>query len=62
MTPEAVAFVQQLLFDEGALDIYTAPIGMKKGRTGLSFTCMCERNDKDKMLSLIFKHTTNTWD
>jgi len=58
MTPEAVAFVQQLLFDEGALDIYTVPVGMKKGRTGLSFTCMCERNDKDKMLSLIFKHTT----
>jgi uncharacterized protein (DUF111 family) len=58
MTPEAVAFAQQLLFDQGALDVYTTPIGMKKGRAGLSFTCMCRTGDRDKMLSLIFKHTT----
>ena len=58
MTPEAVAFAQQLLFREGALDVYTASIGMKKGRPGLIFTCMCNAEIKDKMLSLIFKHTT----
>ena len=58
MTPEAVAFAQQLLFDEGALDVYTMPIGMKKGRIGLCFICMCRFNDRDKMLSLIFKHTS----
>ena len=38
--------------------MYTTPIGMKKGRPGLSFTCMCHLNDKEKMLSLIFRHTT----
>ena len=58
MTPEEVAFAQQLLFEEGALDVYTTTIGMKKGRIGLSFTCMCRTSDKDKMLALIFKHTT----
>jgi len=58
MTPEAIAFAQGLLFEEGALDVYTAPIGMKKGRAGLSFTCMCRVEDKDKMLRLIFRHTT----
>ena len=58
MTPESVAFAQQLLFDEGALDVYTTPIGMKKSRMGLSFTCMCRVGDKEKMLSLIFKHTS----
>ena len=58
MTPESVAFAQQLLFDEGALDVYTTPIVMKKGRAGLSFTCMCRASEKDKMLSLIFRHTT----
>ena len=58
MTPEAVAFAQEVLFEEGALDVYTAPIGMKKSRSGLSFTCMCHVNEKDKMLSLIFRHTT----
>ena len=58
MTPESVAFAQQLLFEEGALDVYTTPIGMKKGRVGSSFTCMCRVEDKDKMLRLIFRHTT----
>jgi len=58
MTPEAVAFAQQLLFEAGALDVYTAPLGMKKGRAGLSFTCMCNVSDKEKMLPLIFKHTS----
>ena len=58
MTPEAIAFAQQLLMDEGALDVYTFPIGMKKGRTGILFTCMCKHDLKNKMLDLIFKHTT----
>jgi len=58
MTPEAVAFAQQLLLREGALDVYTTPIGMKKGRNGLMFTCMCNAEIKDKILPLIFKHTT----
>ncbi len=58
MTPEAVAFAQQLLFEEGALDVYTTPICMKKGRMGLMFTCMCRSELKDKMVSLIFKHTS----
>jgi len=58
MTPETVAFAQQLLLDEGALDVYTMPIGMKKGRTGVLFTCMCKHDLRDKMVRLIFKHTT----
>jgi len=58
MTPETVAFAQQLLLDTGALDVYTSPIVMKKGRAGVQFTCMCRVDDKNKMLPLIFKHTT----
>jgi len=58
MTPEAIAFAQQLLLDEGALDVYTMPIGMKKGRSGILFTCMCRQDERDRMLHLIFKHTT----
>lgn len=58
MTAEAIAFAQQTLLEAGALDVYTSPIGMKKGRTGTSFTCMCNPADKDKMLALIFRHTS----
>jgi uncharacterized protein (DUF111 family) len=58
MTPEAVAFAQQLLLDNGALDISVSQIIMKKGRAGFRFTCLCKIDDRDKMLSLIFKHTS----
>ena len=58
MTPEALGFVQENLFAAGALEVYTIPIGMKKSRPGILLTCMCRCNDKEKMVSLIFKHTT----
>jgi len=58
MTPEAIAYAQQILFKEGALDVYTTPIVMKKNRSGSLFTCICNAETKDKMLSLIFKHTS----
>jgi len=58
MTAEATAFAQQILLNEGALDVWTIPAGMKKGRPGLQFTCLCRGDLKEKMLSLIFKHTT----
>ena len=58
MTPEALAFAAQLLFEAGALDVYTIPIVMKKGRSGFLFTCMCRNEDREKFVSLIFKHTT----
>lgn len=58
MTPEALGFVQEILLAAGALEVYTIPIGMKKSRPGTLLTCMCRCNDKEKMVSLIFKHTT----
>lgn len=58
MTPEAISFVQHLLLDKGALDVHVTPVIMKKGRAGHSLACMCRVDEKDKMLSLIFKHTT----
>ena len=58
MTGEAVSFAQKLLLEEGALDVWTTPIGMKKGRPGLQFTCLCRNEEKDKMAVLIFKHTS----
>jgi len=59
MTPEAVAFAQTLLLDQGALDAYVIPIIMKKGRAGVMLACLCKPADKDKMASLILKHTTS---
>lgn len=58
MTPEAVAFAQQALLDAGALDVYTTAIGMKKGRPGVLLTVMCAQDGRQRMLELLFRHTT----
>jgi len=58
MTPEAIGFVQELLFEKGALDVYTTPIGMKKSRPGTMLTCMCYPEQVDRMSNLMLRHTT----
>jgi hypothetical protein len=44
--------------DEGAADVYTTSIGMKKSRPGVMITVMCKESDIEKFVALIFKHTT----
>ena len=58
MTPEDIGFAMERLFEAGALDVYTTPIGMKKNRPGVLLTCMCRKEALDEMLGLLFRHTT----
>lgn len=58
MTPEAVGFATEILLEQGALDVYTTSIQMKKNRPGVMLTCMCKKKQQDEMLKLLFKHTT----
>lgn len=58
MTGEGIGYAVGKLFDAGALDVYTTPIGMKKNRPGTLLTCMCRERDKDEMIRLLFRHTT----
>ena len=58
MTGEKIGFVTELLMEQGALDVYTTAIGMKKNRPGIMLTCMCKKEDKSKFLNIIFQHTT----
>ena len=58
MTGEDIGFATGVLMEEGALDVYTTAIGMKKSRPGVMLSVMCSPEDRDKMISLIFKHTT----
>lgn len=58
MTPEGMGFVTELLMEEGALDVYTTPVQMKKNRPGWVLSCMCRQADKERFLALIFRHTT----
>lgn len=58
MTPEKVGFVTELLMKEGAFDVYTTNIQMKKNRPAIMLTCMCAKEEREKFLTLILKHTT----
>lgn len=58
MTPEHLGFATEILRQEGALEVYTTSIQMKKNRPGVMLTCMCSRKEKEKFLHLIFKYTT----
>ena len=58
MTPEALGFAQERLWEAGALDVTTAPIGMKKNRPGVQLACLCRLEDREKLVSVLFAHTT----
>lgn len=58
MTPEEVGFAMERLFDAGALDVFTTPIGMKKNRPAVLLTCMCREETREAILETLFRHTT----
>lgn len=58
MTGEAVGFAMEKLFEGGALEVFTTPVGMKKSRPGILLTVICKNTDKERIVRLIFKHTT----
>lgn len=58
MTGEAVSFAAQALLSGGALDVYTIPITMKKGRPAYMLCVICGRDDAEKLAHLMLKHTS----
>ncbi len=58
MTPEAIGFAVGALLDEGALDVWTEAIGMKKNRPGIKLCCLCRPEDRDRIVRAVFKNTT----
>lgn len=58
MTGEAVGFALEELLARGALDVFTVPVGMKKSRPGVMLCVLCREEDRERMISLIFHHTT----
>lgn len=58
MTGEELGFALERLMAQGALDVFTTPIGMKKSRPGVLLTVLCREADKEPLLRLIFRHTT----
>ena len=58
MTAEDAAFARELLLDAGALDAYTAPVCMKKGRQGTLLSCLCAWERREEFARLMLEHTS----
>ena len=58
MTGEDIGFAMEQLFREGARDVFTQSIGMKKSRPGVLLTVICSPEDEDRLARCMLLHTT----
>ena len=58
MKPELLAYATEALLEQGALDVFTTPISMKKNRPGTILSVLTTRDKLDEVLSTIFAETT----
>lgn len=58
MTGESIGFAVNRLLDEGALDVFTTPIQMKKNRPGVLLTCLCGEEEAERFAQLLLTHTS----
>ena len=58
MDAESFAFACEILRENGALDVFSCSIFMKKGRMGFELNALCHEQDAQNLKNLIFTHTT----
>ena len=57
-SPESVAVALEECMARGALDAWTTPVLMKKGRLGSDVTVLCRAADEAQLIDVLFEHTT----
>ena len=58
LSPQVLAYAAERLLAEGALDVFSVPVQMKKGRPGTLLTVLCKPEDAERLTKLIFAETT----
>lgn len=58
MDAESFALACEILRENGALDVFSRSIFMKKGRAGFELNALCRKQDAQNLKDLIFAHTT----
>lgn len=58
MTGEEIGYATGVLIEEGALDVFTTSVFMKKNRPGIVLTVLVKPEEKEKFAGLIFENTT----
>lgn len=59
MNPEFYGYIEERLFETGALDVYKTPIIMKKGRPAIKLTILVNQKKEKEVLDIIFRETTS---
>jgi len=57
VSPELVAHAMDRLLEEGALDVYALPIHMKKSRSGVLLTVLCDFDRVSTLERILFEET-----
>ena len=55
---EVLGYTSEMLFENGALDVFYTPIFMKKNRPAYRLTVSCKKENILKLQNIIFKETT----
>ena len=58
MSSEIFSYLYDKVIEEGALDIYTESIHMKKNRPAIKLSVLCEKKDLDKFTEIILMETS----
>jgi uncharacterized protein (TIGR00299 family) protein len=58
LSPQVLAYTMEQLLGAGALDVFSVPVQMKKGRPGAVLTVLSKHEDADRLSKLIFAETT----
>ncbi|GKU24895.1 nickel pincer cofactor biosynthesis protein LarC [Clostridium folliculivorans] len=59
MNPEIYSYVEEKLFESGALDVFKTAIIMKKGRPAIKLSVLVTKKVEQKVLEVIFRETTS---
>jgi pyridinium-3,5-bisthiocarboxylic acid mononucleotide nickel chelatase len=58
LSPQVLAYAMERLLTEGALDVFSVPVQMKKGRPGALLTVLAKLEDANRLTRTIFVETT----
>ncbi|MFM6188851.1 MAG: nickel pincer cofactor biosynthesis protein LarC [Planktothrix sp.] len=58
LSPQVISYTFELLFQAGAMDVFTEPITMKKSRLGVLLTVICHPKDRQACEAILFRETT----
>lgn len=58
MTAEDIGFAMERLYESGALEVYTIPVGMKKNRPGTLLRVISTEEKKQALVECLFRHTS----